>query len=662
VPDLDTRPLGRVSRWRWRDHLPGVVILVLGLCASVIAAAWTHARQLEQDQRVLARRAGDVSTSLKNSLDLWREVLIGVGALFDASDEVTERDFTTFAGPALARHRGLSALEWFPVITGAQRPLFEATTRAQGLPDFAVRWPGKRGTLEPAPHRDDHLVLRYAEPRSASVPFGLDLYFDPGRRATVEQARDAASVTVSPRIHLVEDPPHVYSVAMYLPVYARGHDTRTQAGRRGGFLGVVVALVRLDQLAERAFHGIDLGDLHVTLRDTQATPAESVLLERGAAPEGDATSWSVPVDFAGRRWLLAFQAPVPDGLASWGPVLGGGIAVSLLLAVILSTIRVTRRLRRAANLSPRVGQYTLEEKLGEGGMGLVFRARHAMLRRPTALKVLKADQHTEAQLARFEREVQLTASLTHPNTIVVFDYGRTPDGTFYYAMELVEGIDFDELVEQHGAQPPGRVIHLLQQVAGSLAEAHAIGLIHRDIKPANLMLCRRGGVPDVVKVLDFGLVADIALDAAASDSLTGTPTFMPPEALTGGAMDARSDLYSLGLVGYYLLTGQRPVLGESLAEVIHQQLSITPPLPSARLGQPLSSHFEALLMSCLAKDPADRPTSAAALRDALLAITDVPRWDMAAAEAFWQRQPRVRRRRAGTPPPARFDVSLADRR
>ena len=193
-------------------------------------------------------------------------------------------------------------------------------------------------------------------------------------------------------------------------------------------------------------------------------------------------------------------------------------------------------------------------------MGVVYKGHHAMLRRPTAIKMLDVDKVNEGSIERFEREVQITSQLNHPNTVAIYDYGRTPEGVFYYAMEYLDGIDLQTLVERYGPQPVPRVIHILLQVCGSLYEAHSLGLVHRDIKPANIMLNRRGGEPDVVKVLDFGLVKAVDDQKQAGltqqASLTGTPLYMSPEAIQlPNSVDARSDLYAVGAVGYFLLTG-----------------------------------------------------------------------------------------------------------
>ncbi len=236
----------------------------------------------------------------------------------------------------------------------------------------------------------------------------------------------------------------------------------------------------------------------------------------------------------------------------------------LTVAVCTVTSRVLYGLRREVREARQLGQYLLEEKLGEGGMGVVYRARHAMLRRPTAVKLLPADKSSESTIARFEREVRLTARLAHPNTVTVYDYGRTPEGVFYYAMELLEGANLREVVDVEGPLPPARVLHVLEQVAASLVEAHGIGLIHRDIKPANILLCEIAGAPDVAKVVDFGLVKEVERGGDASlttaGTLTGTPLYMAPEAITAPeTLDARSDLYALGAVGYFLLVGVRRV-------------------------------------------------------------------------------------------------------
>ena len=313
--------------------------------------------------------------------------------------------------------------------------------------------------------------------------------------------------------------------------------------------------------------------------------------------------------------------------------------------------RVIYGLRAEVRDARRLGQYTLLEKLGQGGMGVVYRASHAMLRRPTAVKLLAPDKLGEDSVARFEREVQLTARLTHPNTIRVFDYGRTPDGVFYYAMEFLDGASLAEVVRHAGPLPPARVIHILMQIAGALAEAHGIGLIHRDIKPANVLLTEQGGIADVAKVLDFGLVKEVAgaggpqsasavtIEALTqNDSFAGTPQYMAPEAITSpDRVDARADLYALGAVGYFLLTGQDVFTGATVLEVCSHHLHSTPVPPGQRSGRPVPDDLAEIVLSCLAKDPSERPADARALAHALARCRDRSGWDEEQARDWWQR-------------------------
>jgi serine/threonine-protein kinase len=287
-------------------------------------------------------------------------------------------------------------------------------------------------------------------------------------------------------------------------------------------------------------------------------------------------------------------------------------------------------------------------------MGVVWEARHALLRRPTAIKLLAPGTEGERALARFEREVQLTASLTHPSTIAIYDYGRTRDGVFYYAMELLQGINLHQLVDLDGPLPPGRVVHLLRQACGALTEAHAAGLIHRDIKPANLMVCLYGGIPDFLKVLDFGLVKDVgALEGAATGdgvaagsadaalsqdgSLLGTPLYMAPEGMSDPAkVDARADLFALGAVGYFLLTGKSPFPGRTAIEVFRRERQGPPPPLARNARHPVPSALDETIGRCLAFRPQDRPASAEELDAILEACAVTPPWKREDARTWWQ--------------------------
>lgn len=314
---------------------------------------------------------------------------------------------------------------------------------------------------------------------------------------------------------------------------------------------------------------------------------------------------------------------------------------TLTTVICVAISRVIYGLRREVYRALQLGQYTLGKKLGEGGMGAVYSAHHALMRRPTAIKLVPLEKAGEASLARFEREVRLTSKLTHPHTITIYDYGRTPEGVFYYAMELLDGATLGEVVEASGALPAGRVIRVLHQVAGALREAHGVGLVHRDIKPANIMLADQGGIPDEAKILDFGLVKELEDSSTArltkADAVTGTPQYLAPETITApDSVDARSDIYSLGAVGYFLLTGEHVFTGATVVEVCAAHLHEPPVPPSERLGEAVPADLERLVLHCLAKDPQDRPQSAARLWKMLGGLEAYGSWSEEDARAWWK--------------------------
>ncbi len=331
-------------------------------------------------------------------------------------------------------------------------------------------------------------------------------------------------------------------------------------------------------------------------------------------------------------------------------------------AVCAATSHVVHGLRREVRNIRRLGQYVLEERLGEGGMGIVYRAKHALLRRPTAIKLLPPDRAGAQALSRFEREVRRTASLTHPNTVTVFDYGRTPEGVFYYAMELLDGATLEEVVGVSGPMPDARVAHVLHDTALALAEAHGLGLIHRDIKPQNIMLCRRGGIPDIVKVLDFGLVKELEktsdTELTQDGRLLGTPLYLSPEAITDPeSVDERSDLYALGAVGYFLLTGTHVFSGKTAVEICAHHLHTAPVPPRERMQRAPSAALEQLVLDCLEKDPSKRPRSATELAARLRAM-ELGEWSLEEAQAFWAKwKPELDRRRA--PPESESSRTIA---
>ena len=319
--------------------------------------------------------------------------------------------------------------------------------------------------------------------------------------------------------------------------------------------------------------------------------------------------------------------------------------VVLVMAYSVSSVvyGLGSEVRRAREL----GSYRLAEQLGAGGMGEVWRAEHRMLARPAAIKLIRpevlgatggASLHA---IRRFEREAQATARLQSVHTVELYDYGRADDGTFYYVMELLDGFDLQRLVERFGPLPPERVLYLLRQACESLAEAHEAGLIHRDIKPANIYVCRRGREVDFVKVLDFGLVKHGGEVREESEQLSGatvvaggTPAYMSPEQAVGEAdIDGRADLYSLGCVAYWLLTGTAVFAGRTAIETMMMHLNRTPERPSSRIAVP--PELEQIVMACLEKDPELRPASADELADRLAAVRLPGEWTVARARAWW---------------------------
>jgi serine/threonine-protein kinase len=330
-----------------------------------------------------------------------------------------------------------------------------------------------------------------------------------------------------------------------------------------------------------------------------------------------------------------------------------------VLGTTLATIvsRVLYGLRRQVAEASELGQYLLEEKIGGGGMGEVWRARHRLLIRPAAIKLIRQKAvaamgaDPELLVRRFEREARATAALTSPHTVQLYDFGVTEDNRLYYVMELLDGLDLDTLVRQHGPLPPERVVHLLRQVCSALQDAHANGLIHRDIKPANIVVSRAGTTFDFIKVLDFGLVKlDTARDTdpdlvklSTDDSWSGTPGFMAPEVVLGAATDHRVDLYALGCVAYWLLTGMLVFEGENALQVMMQHAQVEPRRPSQRVDQSIPAALEELVMQCLEKDPARRPSSADAVRECLDAVALPSAWTAERAEQWWAaHRPRAR--------------------
>jgi serine/threonine-protein kinase len=323
------------------------------------------------------------------------------------------------------------------------------------------------------------------------------------------------------------------------------------------------------------------------------------------------------------------------------------LVVPYLLVTLMAYVcaRVVHTLRKEVTEARELGSYQLIERLGQGGMGEVWTAKHRLLARPAAIKLIRTaggGVTTEDAARRFEQEAQVTANLTSPHTVQLYDFGVADDGSFYYVMELLQGMDLESLVRRHGPVPPERAIYLLRQVCHSLAEAHAGGMVHRDIKPANLFVCRYGGEDDFVKVLDFGIakakgdVLETGALITREPLLRGTPAYISPEQVVGdAAIDGRADIYATGCVAYFLLTGELVFSGETPMQIVLHHAQTSPVPPSQRSELPIPAALDLLVTECLAKNPADRPQSAQELSRRLLAIDGADDWTQERARAWW---------------------------
>jgi serine/threonine-protein kinase len=331
---------------------------------------------------------------------------------------------------------------------------------------------------------------------------------------------------------------------------------------------------------------------------------------------------------------------IADQVANFEQISDNIIMMTLGAVASLYGTHIINTLRVEAFKARQMGQYHLKERLGAGGMGEVYLAEHSLLKRPCAIKLIRpSSQDDPTAIARFEREVRTTARLSHWNTVNIYDYGHTDDGTFYYVMEYLPGLSLAELVQQHGPLPAARAIHLLRQTCRALHEAHTAGLVHRDIKPANIFAARLGGVCDVAKLLDFGLVRHTAEDSGRENSpagsFSGSPLYMPPEQVTAGnESDVRSDIYSLGATAYYLLTGRAPFHGSTIVEVMLAHAR-TPVVPLSQVRPGVPADLEQIVVKCLAKQPADRFPDAQSLEQALAGCRDANGWTDADAERWW---------------------------
>ena len=614
--------------------------LALGLACTATWAAHSVRRDREAARRDFEQSSYALAEHVEQSFRAPLEALYGIHALGTALPDVDQRRFELFAGKLLERYPSLAALELFDVVAGADRADFERRLSAQLGRPFSIQEPSSSqpGQMVRSPERDRHVVLTRLLPYQASL-HGLDITFDALRRAQIEQAARAGTPLVTGKFRLVEDPADVFSVAVYDPLYVDNVVPEALDERERRLRGFAIALYRLGPLMSAALAGTNMQRSTVALIDVDPTVSGDAAVLYGSVPVLRARDFGFrhELHFAGRAWALVTSrgAPAPAVSAAPGLIVGG--AGSLLVTLLAASWVSLRKSRQRFQALEALGPYTLLREVGSGGMGRVFEARHRLLRRRAAIKVIAQDNASEEHLRRFDLEAKTTSELCHPNTVVVFDYGRTRRGDFYYAMEYVNGIDLERLVLGYGPQPAARVRHLLAQVCGALAEAHGLGLVHRDVKPGNLMVGVNGGIFDFMKVLDFGLVR-VTRGAAAGMSgpgaLLGTPRYMAPEAFASSHSGPRADLYALGCVAYFLLAGQEPFVAKTDAGVATLQLTQPPaPLKGRGLGD-VSADFERVIMRCLAKSPDDRYATAAQLMRALNEL-DLPPWTQADAAIFW---------------------------
>ena len=645
----------------WRGSIRGTDILGAGVFAALALglAAFVFARSQAAARMAFSERAQRVQRAVLEKMLLPQEDVTAIANFLQASEVVTRKQFRLLTSPMLKRHTVVYAFEWLPRVLDPDRVAYEAEAREAGLTTYQFWSLGSDGKPREASRRESYLPIHFMEPPSA-LALGFDIAADPLRWQTAEKARDRGDVTASPPFLLLEEagkPDAQPVVGLYHPVY-READPESSAERRDRLMGFAMAIFRVAPIVDKAASDAEATDLGLVLTDPEATGALALAQRPRRASDSrrrEGFALNLPVRLADRTLSLSVFV-LPGGFVSaWRGAIGTGVAGLLTVLVAFVAMTALRTITRLRKQVEKVGPYRLVARLGHGAMGVVWEARHALLRRPTAVKLLAPGTSGERALMRFEREVQLTAGLTHPSTIAIYDYGRTAEGVFYYAMELVHGINLLQLVELEGPLPPGRVVHLLRQACGALAEAHAAGLIHRDIKPANIMICMCGGIPDFVKVLDFGLVKDIgaaelpregdtpapAGDAALSQdgSLLGTPLYMAPEGMSSpSTVDARADIFALGAVGYFLLCGRSPFPGRTAIEVFRAERQGPPP-PLAKVApHAVPAPLADLLARCLSYRRDDRPASAEELEIALEKCAIVPEWTVQSAKVWWREQ------------------------
>jgi serine/threonine protein kinase/CHASE1-domain containing sensor protein len=615
-----------------RSFLPSIAALLIGGASTLGAFIFVRQQERSHHQLVEQRRAADATSAIFLALQVPVEAALTLPAFLNARGVVTQAEFDAFAKPLLERHRSLKKLQWAVRVPDADRAGFESRWR------ITIRQPDAEGKMVTAPTRPEYYPILYIAPDEPTVA-GFDVAYDQARRSMLERAVTTGRVTLSPRFRLIEDPADAYSVAVNAPLRRSTEDVD-----REEILGVGAAIFQPQVVVSGAVDELLLDGMQFVLRDA-SSQGKDVLFSHPAGVGAEWDTKRVPEDlqytrdfnYLDRRWTIQWRWEPPSGRTAW-LTLGFGALITLLAAGLIALRSMMTNLRSEIFAAQRLGNYRLGRKLGEGGMGTVYLAHHAFLRRPTAVKVIRLDPTLPELSKRFEREARYTSRLTHPNTISVYDYGETELGVFYYAMEYVQGVTLRDLVKTCGPLPVGRVRNIMSQVAGSLSEAHARGILHRDIKPENVMISERGGIPDFVKVLDFGLVKDATASVDSSLStrvaLLGTPGYIAPETITDAtAFTPASDVYSMGALLYFLVTAKRVHQAGSRGQVLKLALEQDPAVPSKSLELP--ADWEQFMVRCLDRDPRKRPEDARAFRRELHALTCPTQYSEAEALEWW---------------------------
>lgn len=627
-PSLHTP--GATSRGGARGSSPGAwLVLAVGLALTGLAALLVYRREEAQERRDFEARSRVLARSLEQSFALPLESLRAISAFRQVRTATTEEDFERFASALRKDHPSLAALEWAELVEDERRASVEAALTARLGRPFAIREPID-GQMRPSPRRARYAPLTLLHPFLLDIE-GLDVLFEPIRRASIDAALQQRKTLATAKFRLVEDPPEVFSVAVYDPVFA---------GDGGPAFGLSIALFRIDPLVRHALGSTDLSTLDFALVDEDAGVGERLLfVSRPGAeqPRGARFRFSRGMVFVGRRWTASFATSAPaSSLAPWG-VLAAGVLLSALASIFVAQRQARKHLEKALQAERELGSYTLVKPLGEGGMGSVFEGAHRILRRRVAIKLIRAGSVSPELTERFAREARTLSELSHPNTVTLYDYGTAQDGRLYLVMEYLDGLTFETLLDHFRAQPPARVVRLLTQICEALAEAHDKGVVHRDLKPANLMICRVGGMHDFVKILDFGLAKMSRQEdskLSAPGAVLGTFSYIAPECLVDPeCASPRSDIYALGCVAYELLAGH-PVfdaVADSTAQITAHLVQPPPPLDTQEIGPELAT----IVLRCLEKDPGARYQSTRQLAHALGRVP-LPPWTEVDAAEWWE--------------------------